>query len=195
MAYVAHSVYADGITKKVLGTDTKIYIALINNTNETSNEEVLKNILAVSELRQAEGFSVESTGELETIEGITLNNVGNFSNKTLNLLSVPYNRTKSVKNDNNFSFCEINSENSTASTTATGFAIIGYNNETNTSLTAYKVENGEDSKNIVFAGPTITADNVGNHEVLIVGNLTSSPTINEDSNFMFGGAKITFTEI
>ena len=36
--------------------------------------------------------------------------------------------------------------------------------------------------------------NLEQHEVLIIGNLTSNPTINEDSNFMFGGAKITFIE-
>lgn len=192
MAYVAHSVYADGINKKILGTDSKIYIALINRIDQTSTEEVLKNVLAVSELRQGIGDSVTSTEELSDLPG-TYNNVGKFVAKTLNLLSVPYNRTKSVKGDSNFNYCGVNDPDGSASTTAYGFAIISYTG-TAQKLTAYQVEDGSSTKNVVFAGPSITSGNVNDHEVLIIGNLTSTPTINEDSNFMFGGAKITFTE-
>lgn len=191
MAYVAHSVYAEGINAKILGSD-KIYIALINSTTQTEKNNVLKNVLAVSELRQGQGESVGSTEELDTLPG-TYNNVGNFVSKTLNLLSVSYNRTKSVKGDSNFDYCGVNESGSGASTTAYGFAIIRYTG-TPTSLTAYQVENAGSTKDIVFAGPSITSSNLDQHEVLIIGNLTSNPTINEDSNFMFGGAKITFTE-
>ena len=191
MAYVAHSVYAEGIDKKILGDD-KIYIALINNISDTTNNGVLKNVLAVSELRQGYGTSVDSTEELNTLPS-TYNKVGNFVSKTLNLLSVSYNRTKSVKGDNNFSYCGVNEPDSSASTTALGFAIIRYTGNP-TKLTAYQVEDGGSTKEVVFAGPSITNGNSSEHEVLIIGNLTSNPTINEDSNFMFGGAKITFTE-
>ena len=110
MAYVAHSVYAEGINAKILGTD-KIYIALINSTTQTEKNNVLKNVLAVSELRQGQGESVGSTEELEALPG-TYNNVGNFVSKTLNLLSVSYNRTKSVKGDSNFDYCGVNESGS-----------------------------------------------------------------------------------
>lgn len=191
MAYVAHSVYAEGIDKKILGDD-KIYIALINNITDNTNNGVLKNVLAVSELRQGSGSSVGSTGDLSALPG-TYNKVGTFATKTLNLLSVSYNRTKSVKGDNNFDYCGVNETDSSASTTALGFAIIRYTGKP-VSLTAYQVEDGGSTKKVVFAGPSITNTNLNENEVLIVGNLTSNPTINEDSNFMFGGAKITFTE-
>lgn len=191
MAYVAHSVYAEGIDKKILGDD-KIYIALINNITDNTNNGVLKNVLAVSELRQGSGSSVGSTEDLSDLPG-TYNKVGTFAAKTLNLLSVSYNRTKSVKGDNNFSYCGVNEPDSSASTTALGFAIIRYTG-TPQKLIAYQVEDGGVTKEVVFAGPSITGSNLEQHEVLIVGNLTSTPTINEDSNFMFGGAKIIFTE-
>lgn len=191
MAYVAHSVYAEGIDKKILGDD-KIYIALINNITDNTNNVVLKNVLAVSELRQGSGSSVGSTEDLSVLPG-TYNKVGTFATKTLNLLSVSYNRTKSVKGDNNFAYCGVNEQDSSASTTALGFAIVRYTGNP-VSLTAYEVEDGGSIKKVVFAGPSITNANLNEHEVLIVGNLTSNPTINEDSNFMFGGAKITFTE-
>lgn len=191
MAYVAHNVYAEGIDKKILGDD-KIYIALINNITDNTDKGVLKNVLAVSELRQGSGSSVGSTEDLSVLPG-TYNKVGTFDAKTLNLLSVSYNRTKSVKGDNNFNYCGVNEPDSSASTTAFGFAIIRYTG-TPQKLIAYRVEDGGDTKEVVFAGPSITNDNLDKHEVLIVGNLTSTPTINEDSNFMFGGAKITFTE-
>lgn len=191
MAYVAHSVYAEGIDKKILGDD-KIYIALINNIADNTNNGVLKNVLAVSELRQGSGSSVGSTEDLSVLPG-TYNKVGTFAAKTLNLLSVSYNRTKSVKGDSNFAYCGVNEPDSSASTTALGFAIIRYTG-TPQKLIAYKVEDGGDTKEVVFAGPSITNTNLNENEVLIVGNLTSTPTINEDSNFMFGGAKITFTE-
>ena len=191
MAYVAHSVYADGIDKKILGED-RIYIALINNISDTTNNNVLKNVLAVSELRQGTGTSVDSTEELNTLPS-TYNKVGNFVSKTLNHLSASYNRTKSVKGDSNFSYCGVNDPDSGASTTALGFAIIKYTGSP-IKLIAYKVEDGGSEKEVVFAGPSITNSNLSEHEVLIIGNLTSNPTINEDSNFMFGGAKITFTE-
>lgn len=191
MAYVAHSVYAEGIDKKILGDD-KIYIALINNIADNTNNGVLKNVLAVSELRQGSGSSVGSTEDLSVLPG-TYNKVGTFAAKVLNLLSVSYNRTKSVKGDSNFGYCGVNEPDSSASTTAFGFAIIRYTG-TPKELTAYQVEDGGNTKKVVFAGPSITNGNLNEHEVLIVGNLTSTPTINEDSNFMFGGAKITFTE-
>ena len=160
MAYVAHSVYADGIDKKILGDD-KIYIALINNITDNTNNGVLKNVLAVSELRQGSGSSVGSTEDLINLPS-TYNKVGTFNAKTLNLLSVSYNRTKSVKGDSNFNYCGVNEPDSSASTTALGFAIIRYTG-TPQKLIAYQVEDSGSIKEVVFAGPSITNANSNEH--------------------------------
>ena len=113
----------------------------------------------------------------------------------MSLLSISYNRTKSVEGDEKFSYCEINDgDNHNASKIATSFAIIKFSGNEE-ELTAYQVDNGGgELSSIKFKGPTLTNNNKDQHKVLIVGNLTSNPTINEDSNFMLGGAKITFTE-
>ena len=199
MAYVANEVYANGIMNEILSDSGKIYIALTSGDKGESNDAVfLKNVLAVSELRSGGGAN-NNTSELtnENIDNADMNNVGSFANKILNLLSVSYNRTKSVEGDaGNFPYCNVNGEdNTSASRMATHFAIIKYDGPAET-LTAYQVDDsiGGGTHSIVFKGPTITSSNISKHKVLIVGNLTSNPTINEDSNFMFGGARITFSE-
>lgn len=200
MAYVANEVYANGILNEILSDSGKIYIALTNGDKGDKTDAVfLKNVLAVSELRSGNGEKNDTT-ELtnENISTADTNNVGSFSNKILNLLSVSYNRTKSVEGDiENFSYCNVNdeSEGTTASRVATNFAIIKYEGNA-ANLTAYQVDDnvGGGTHSIIFKGPTISSNNISKHKVLIVGDLTSNPTINEDSNFMFGGARITFSE-
>ena len=196
MAYVASDVYGNGINNEILNGEAKIYIALTSGDRTSSPDDAsfLKKILAVSELRSGSGSTNDST---EGVNGApeTVNNVGNFSDKILSLLSVSYNRTKSVEGDAaNFGLCDVNNSGvSDPSKVATNFAIIKYTGEVKP-LVAYQVDNGNSTDNIVFSGPSINSEDASNHKVLIVGSLTSNPTINKDSNFMFGGAKITFTE-
>lgn len=197
MAYVANNVYANGINNEILAGN--IYIALTNGDKGDKTDEVfLKNILAVSEIRSGSG-SNNDTSEItdDNITNVETNNVGSFANKVLNLLSISYNRTKSVEGDiENFPYCSVNEEDGTSvSRMATHFAIIKYNGSIK-ELTAYQVDDSVNGNthSIKFKGPEINSTNKSQHEVLIVGNLTSTPTINEDSNFMFGGARITFSE-
>lgn len=200
MAYVANDVYANGILNEILDENGKVYIALTNGDKGDKTDAVfLKNVLAVSELRSGNGGKNDTT-ELtnDNISTAETNNVGSFSNKILNLLSVSYNRTKSVEGDTeNFPYCNVNDESTgtTASRMATHFAIIKYEGNA-ADLTAYQVDDsaGGGTHSIIFKGPTISSSNISKHKVLIVGDLTSNPTINEDSNFMFGGARITFSE-
>lgn len=196
MAYVDSDVYENGIATEIFG-ENNIYIALASGDRSSTDidADFLKKVLAVSEIRAGRGDANDTDEQVENITGDP-NNVGEFSQKVLSLLSVAYNRTKSVEGDtNNFSHCDVNNPSITEKDrNAKFFAIIKFEDPA-TSLTAYQKENGaEGLDNIVFNGPTITTENVGRHKVLIVGNLTSAPIINQDSNFMFGGAKITFTE-
>lgn len=197
MAYVASDVYENGIKNEILSGN--VYIALTNGDKGSKTDDVfLKNVLAVSELRSGSGQN-NDTSELTSgnINDATTNNIGSFANKVLNLLSISYNRTKSVEGDTeNFSHCNVNGEDSTAANrTATNFAIIKYEGNA-AQLTAYQVDDGIGgaTSSIIFKGPSINSNNISKHKVLIVGDLTSQPTINEDSNFMFGGARITFSE-
>lgn len=200
MAYVANDVYANGILNEILSNNGNVYIALTNgDKGEKADAVFLKNVLAVSELRSGSG-GINDTTEItsENIEQAGMNNVGSFSNKILNLLSVSYNRTKSVEGDtDNFPYCNVNDESTgtSAPRTATHFAIIKYEGSA-AELTAYQVDDsaGGGTHSIIFKGPAINSSNISKHKVLIVGDLTSNPTINEDSNFMFGGARITFSE-
>ena len=197
MAYVANDVYANGIINEILSGN--VYIALTNGDKGNKTDDVfLKSVLAVSELRSGSG-SNNDTSELTSgnISDAATNNVGSFANKVLNLLSISYNRTKSVEGDTeNFPYCNVNGDDGTsASRTATNFAIIKYEGNA-AELTAYQVDDGIGgaTSSIIFKGPSISSSNILKHKVLIVGDLTSQPTINEDSNFMFGGARITFSE-
>lgn len=197
MAYVASDVYENGIKNEILSGN--VYIALTNGDKGSKTDDVfLKNVLAVSELRSGSGQN-NDTSELTSgnINEAATNNIGSFANKVLNLLSISYNRTKSVEGDTeNFPYCNVNGDDSTsASRTATNFAIIKYEGNA-AELTAYQVDDGigGSTSSIIFKGPSINSSNISKHKVLIVGDLTSQPTINEDSNFMFGGARITFSE-
>ena len=196
MAYVAHDVYQNGINSEVFNTSKPVYIALVSNINRgSSDENILKSILAVSELRAGNGSaSANQTGEQTGTPTID-NKIGSFSSKVLSLLSVPYNRTKSIEGDSHFAYCDAqDSSKPGVNRVAVGFAIIQFTGDA-ADLVAYEVDNGGSSNTQVkFKGPTITSSNFNKNKVLIVGNLTSTPTINKDSNFMFGGAQITFTE-
>ena len=192
MAYVASDVYENGIASEIFSGN--VYIALASGERDKDDASFLKKILAISELRNGRGSNNDSS-EGKDVAPAELNNVGDFNDKILSLLSISYNRTKSVEGDEKFSYCEINDgDNHNASKIATSFAIIKFSGNEE-ELTAYQVDNGGgEPSSIKFKGPTLTNNNKDQHKVLIVGNLTSNPTINEDSNFMFGGAKITFTE-
>lgn len=196
MAYVAHDVYQNGINSEVFNTTKPVYIALVSNINRgSSDENILKSILAVSELRAGNGSASDNqTGE-QTGTPTIGNKIGSFNSKVLSLLSVPYNRTKSIEGDTNFTYCDAqDSSKPGVNRVAVGFAIIQFTGNA-TDLVAYEVDNGGSSNTQVkFKGPVITAATANKNKVLIVGNLTSNPTINKDSNFMFGGAQITFTE-
>ena len=195
MAYVAHDVYQNGINSEVFNTTKPIYIALVSNINRgSSDENILKSILAVSELRAGNGTASDNqTGE-QTGTPTIGNKIGSFSSKVLSLLSVPYNRTKSIEGDTNFTYCDAQNSSAQANRVALGFAIIQFTGNA-ADLVAYEVDNGGSSNTqIKFKGPVITAATANKNKVLIVGSLTSNPTINKDSNFMFGGAQITFTE-
>ena len=196
MAYVAHDVYQNGINSEVFDKSKPIYIALVSNINRgSSDESILKSILAVSELRAGDGTaSSNQTGEQTGTPTID-NKIGSFESKVLSLLSVPYNRTKSIEGDANFTYCDAQAPDAQgASRAALGFAIIQFTGNA-ADLVAYEVDNGGSSNTQVkFKGPVITTATANQNKVLIVGNLTSNPTINKDSNFMFGGAQITFTE-
>lgn len=195
MAYVAHDVYQNGINSEVFNTTKPIYIALVSNINRgSSDENILKSILAVSELRAGDGTASDNqTGE-QTGTPTIGNKIGSFNSKVLSLLSVPYNRTKSIEGDTNFTYCDAQNSSAQANRVALGFAIIQFTGNA-ADLVAYEVDNGGSSNTQVkFKGPVITAATANKNKVLIVGNLTSNPTINKDSNFMFGGAQITFTE-
>lgn len=193
MAYVASDVYENGIANEIFG-ENKIYIALASGDRlpTETDSDFLKKVLAVSEIRVGKGTENDTTEQQENPSD-GFNNVGEFGNKVLSLLSVAYNRTKSVEGDDNFSYCNINDSSvENKERNASYFAIIKFTGDI-TNLTAYQVDEGAGGlTDIKFKGPTITSDE--EHKVLIVGNLTSSPIINQDSNFMFGGAKITFTE-
>jgi hypothetical protein len=195
MAYVASDVYENGIASEVFGDNIYIALAAGDRGPTETDPEFLRKILAVSEIRKGRGV-VNVTDEQEEEPSDVYNNVGEFRSKVLSLLSVAYNRTKSVEGDTtNFSYCDVNAPgDSEKIRNARHFAIIKFDGPV-VPLTAYQVDNGDEgTTDIKFNGPTITTDNQGQHKVLIVGNLTSNPTINKDSNFMFGGAKITFTE-
>ena len=195
MAYVAHDVYQNGINSEVFNTSKPVYIALVSNINRgSSDENILKSILAVSELRAGNGSASDNqTGE-QTGTPTIGNKIGSFSSKVLSLLSVPYNRTKSIEGDSHFTYCDAQNSSAQANRVALGFAIIQFTGNA-ADLVAYEVDNGGSSNTQVkFKGPVITSSTAGQNKVLIVGNLTSNPTINKDSNFMFGGAQITFTE-
>lgn len=196
MAYVAHDVYQNGINSEVFNPEKPIYIALVSSIDRgASDENILRSILAVSELRSGSGTASDNTTSEETGTPTIQNKIGSFNSKVLSLLSVPYNRTKSIEGDSNFTYC--NAQDSTTqgvSRVAQGFAIIQFTGNA-ADLVAYEVDNGGSSNTqIKFKGPVITSATASQNKVLIVGNLTSNPTINKDSNFMFGGAQITFTE-
>ncbi len=191
MAYVAHNVYANGINNEVLG-GSNIYIALLSG-EVTTSADLLTKMLAVSEVRVgALGANDTVNGSEQTGTPTANNKVGKFNNKSLQLSSISYNRTKSVEGDTNFANSAVNNGTQNPSKVATHFAVVKFTG-TATSLVSYKIDNGGGSTtDVKFLGPN--GSTAAQHEVLIVGNLTSQPTINADSNFMFGGATIQFTE-
>lgn len=170
MAYISADVYNKGIENTIL--KNKVVICLIKGFNATSGLAA-GDILAFSEVREGSGSSVSSL-EQEAIND-EINKVGFFSSKTLTLNPIAYNRTKS---------------NVTENSTAECFAIIPLKNDaTLGSVVAYN-----DGKDKVFKGPTNIAAGLDLANVYLVGNLNTSVQINSASNFMFGGASITFSE-
>lgn len=171
MAYISADVYNKGIENTIL--KNKVVICLIKGFNATSGLAA-GDILAFSEVRELSGSDVSSL-EQETTPSDTLNKVGFFSSKTLTLNPIAYNRTKS---------------NVTENSTAECFAIIPL--KSNASIGTVVAYN--DGKDKVFKGPTNIAEGLDLANVYLVGNLNTSVQINSASNFMFGGASITFSE-
>lgn len=170
MAYISADVYNKGIENTIL--KSKVVICLTKGFNATSGLSA-DDILAFSEVREGSGSSVSSLEQETTRDEI--NGVGIFSSKTLTLNPIAYNRTKSNVTDN---------------ATAECFAIIPLKSDAALgSVVAYN-----DGKNRVFYGPTNIAAGLDLANVYLVGNLNTSVQINSASNFMFGGANITFSE-
>lgn len=190
MAFIAHNVYKDGIDNTILKDDNKIFLALISadfESDENGGKIFDKDkVLALSELRSGSGLIADNdSSDLEQGQiNDHINKVGNFNKKVLTILPIPYNRTASIIDN---------------SGTANYFALIKYTGE-GAAHQAYEVDtdtldaNGiPETKKIFFISPS-SLDVADNFEVYLIGALSSNPTINANSNFMFGGASITFKE-
>lgn len=178
MAYINTDVYHRGLTNSILnGKESGDYtVVVLTKTAITSPTISADSILAVSEARfcaDGNNNSDEQSGSITTVT----NYIGSYvtSSKQLNIDAIPYCRTKTV-----------------TAGTANGFAIVHIKNQSPTSQVAYtKIEDGV-TKDVTFAG--FTKDTIATGDVIIAGALNSSVTLNNDSNFMFGGAVINFTE-
>lgn len=177
MAYINSDVYENGLTHSILSggnTDNGHTVVVLT---DNASLKILKgdNILAVSEARLCDS-GVNNSDELKTASGAT-NYIGSYAtgSKQLNIDAIPYCRTQTIKGGQ-----------------ANGFAVVHIKNGSPAQQTAYtKIVNGT-SEDVVFAG--FAKDKIAAGTVIISGALNSPVTLNADSNFMFGGAVINFTE-
>lgn len=182
MAYINTDVYQNGLTNSILngektnGNGTG-YTVVVLTSSASLTTLTTDSILAVSEARlckDGDNTSDELTGGAVTE---VTNHIGSYSvgSKQLNIDAIPYCRTKTIKPG-----------------TANGFAVVYISEGSPTSQTAYtKIVDGV-SQNVNFAG--FDDDVIVKGQVIISGALNSNVTLNNDSNFMFGGAVINFTE-
>ena len=199
MAFISHNVYNKGIENTILNSnDGYVFLALLSNTfslNETDSGEVVFDgsyVLAFSELRRGSGniTDVSSSELAENEANITnINKLGKFDKKVLSLFPIAFNRTVS------------NIGASSGSSAAKCFALIKYKGN-GEPVVSYSMDSdvvGADGlpeqKNVYFFGPNPEDfKDKSKFEVYLVGELSTTPTINQNSNFMFGGATITFKE-
>ena len=194
MAFISHNVYNKGIENTILNNDDGyVFLALLSSAfspNDTDSGEVVferANILAFSELRRGSGSITNvSSSELAEAEAnsANINKLGKFDKKVLSLFPIAFNRTVSKIE---------------ASSSAGHFALIKYKG-TGKPVVSYSMDSeevGPDGlpvqKNVYFFGPDFEAAD-SDFEVYLIGELSTTPTINQNSNFMFGGATITFKE-
>lgn len=173
MSKINASVYKEGINNTILDADNRVIICLINEAEDK--------ILAYSEIRKGQGNSVTNTEITEppSNEPLDMNSVGQFSSgeKKLTINPISYNRTKSALSDND-------------SDVAAKFAIIPYTGASGS------VESFDDGTQKYFWGPTADGlTNLNIADAYLIGDLTSTVQINSTSNFMFGGATISFSEV
>lgn len=198
MAFISHNVYNKGIENTILNNDDGyVFLALLNQafaTNDQNSGEVVfdeKNVLAFSELRRGSGNIANiNSNELTSDEvSNTINKLGKFDKKVLSLFPIAFNRTVSRVGPN------------AGGSTAGFFALIKYKGS-GKPVVSYSMDTEDlDSdglpvqKNVCFFGPDLADfDDKSKFEVYLIGELSTTPTINENSNFMFGGATITFKE-
>lgn len=196
MAFISHNVYNKGIENTILNNDDGyVFLALLNSAftpNDQNSGEVVfekDNVLAFSELRRGSGNIANiNSNELASEEvSNTINKLGKFDKKVLILFPIAFNRTVSRVGQN------------TGSSAAGFFALIKYKGS-GKPVVAYSMDTEElgsnglpVQKDVCFFGPDFD-DDKSNFEVYLVGELSTTPTINQNSNFMFGGATITFKE-
>lgn len=200
MAFISHNVYNKGIENTILNNSESgenagyVFLALLNKAfvpNDQNSGEVVfeeDKILAFSELRRGSGNIANiNSNELTSDEvSNTINKLGKFDKKVLSLFPIAFNRTVSRIGQNS------------GSSAAGFFALIKYKG-TGKPITAYSMDTeeiGSDGlpvqKDVCFLGPDFS--DKSKFEVYLIGELSTTPTINQNSNFMFGGATITFKE-
>lgn len=165
MAYLNPNVYLNGLNSEL---SEKCFIALVSNkvSSTTLNGS---DIIAFSEIRKGLGDSCDNTALSEAPEEVSDNNIASYDNKVLTINSIGYSRTTSIASDSN--------------NTAMYFAICKAGDMGENKI-AYTGAN--------FYGPTIEDNSI--FEVIISGALSTSATLNSNSNFMFSGASISFSE-
>lgn len=173
MAFINSEIYGSGLSAKVLNDNVKTFVALVDSSEK---------ILAYSEIRCGAGdgsTNISSETLKESVDTSKLNKVGSYdvANKRLTINSIDYNRTASAL--------------TTGSETATKFAI--FKLKDGAGYSAATVSYTKDKKDYGFYGPTKLGEYT-NNDILISGDLSSSVTIGANSNFLFGGATITFSE-
>ena len=173
------------ITKEMVGhiKDTRNSLTQGKNTNFGKNENATsapeKGILVVLTSSDFPGESITSSNQILAsstvigIEGDIFKNEG--TNKTIDVISIPYSETISVVDNGE----------------ATGFAIV----QVDQSDLMPKKITGSDAnaslwdKYIINTG---SEANVSNYKVLFSGELTSHQIIQKDNSFSLSNIKITF---
>ena len=173
------------ITKEMVGhiKDTLNSLTQGKNTNFGKNENAAsapeKGILIVLTGNSFSGESFTASNQIlasSTVIGTTEEVFKNDStNKTIEVISIPYSETISVVDNGE----------------ATGFAIVevNQNNLVSKEITGSDANASLWDKYIINTGSDA---NVSNYKVLFSGELTSHQTIQKDNSFSLSNIKITF---
>ncbi len=170
--YISADIYNTGIKTNILDatgeSDTRLCVCLLSSNF---------NILAYSAVLSCSDDPSPATKEAKGATNYNADFDWNQDLKTLTIPTIPYTVTKNISNIN------------PGGTTASYFAVIKLTKQTG----------GEDE---AFTGSGYyqfpsenTLDNLKNDSLLIVGNISSNPTINQNSNFRLTKTTITFSEI